>query len=577
MNKQTLKKLIDVAAGRKEADTVIKNGKVVDVFTGEITAQSVAICEGMIAGIGDYHCANEMDALGAYILPGLIDSHIHIESSFVTPEEIGRLLVPHGTTTIISDPHEIVNVAGKEGLDYMLEAAENTVLDIKYMLPSCVPSTPFEHSGAFFSAEDMESMIFHPNVLGIGEYMNFVGVVNGTSAEIDKLSVGKDHQRLIDGHCPGIHGKDLNAYTAAGITTDHECTSVEEMQEKIGRGMYVLLRQGSASQELAELLPGVTPRNSRRCLLCSDDRQPKTIFEEGHIDGLLRICVKNGLDPITAIQMATLNPAECYGLSDRGAIAPGRRADLVLVHDLKDFHVHSVWSKGRIVAQDGKYLLPVERKDFSKVSGSVNLGDFTADRLRLQLKASKVHAIEIQPKSIVTKKVTVEIQIDEKGDFRYDPEKDICKLAVIERHHRTGAMGIGLLKNYGITSGAVAISVAHDSHNVITAGTCNEDMALAVKTLENLQGGIALVKEGKILDTLPLPVAGIMSDRSGEWVDEKLKKLHQTAFEVLGINESIDPFMTLCFMALPVIPEVKLTDLGLFDVSRFDFIPIEAE
>lgn len=339
MEKKELKKRLDVAAGRIMADLVVKNCKVVNVFSGQIEENDIAICDGIIMGIGVYSGKKELDANGCYVIPGLIESHIHIESSFVTPEEIGRLLVPHGTTTIIADPHEIVNVAGISGLKYMMEASENTVLDIKYMMPSCVPATPFEHSGANVDAEEMKTLILDEQILGLGEYMNVPGVVNAQEKELDKLLLAINNGKKIDGHCPGLSGKQLNAYALAGISTDHECSTVEEMQERINRGMYVQIRQGSACHDLAKLVKGVNSVNSRRCLLCSDDRQPKTIFEEGHLEGHLKACVKEGIDPITAIQMGTLNAAECYGLWDRGAIAPGRRADLVFVNNLTDFEV----------------------------------------------------------------------------------------------------------------------------------------------------------------------------------------------------------------------------------------------
>lgn len=577
MEKQVLKRRLDVASGRIEADLVIKNCKVVNVFSGNIVEKNIAICDGIIAGVGEYSGKKEIDAHGRYVLPGLIESHMHIESTFVTPEEVGRLLVPHGTTTIIADPHEIVNVAGRQGLKYMLDAADNTPLDIKYVLPSCVPATPFEHSGAVLNAEDMKELIKDERILGLGEFMNFTGVISAEDSVLDKLLVSINEGKIIDGHCPGITGNELNAYTVAGVTTDHECTTVEEMYDRINNGMYVQLRQGSACHELAKLLKGVTMINSRRCVLCSDDRQPKTIFEEGHLDGHLRICVNEGIDAITAIQMATINAAECYGLSDRGAIAPGRRADLIFVNNLESFDVQTVLINGEIIVEEGKYLQEVKRNDISPVMGSVRVKDFSVEKLKLHLKTSKVNVIDLLPESIVTKKGIAEVDINNEGDFVYNPDRDICKMAVIERHNGTGSMSVGLIRGYGIKAGAIAVTVTHDSHNIIVAGTNNEDMFLAVSELIRQQGGAIIVCCGKILETLPLPVAGIMSDQSGEWVDERLVKIHSIARRELSINEGIDPLMTLCFMALPVIPEVKLTDMGLFDVTKFEFIPVEAE
>jgi adenine deaminase len=550
---------------------------VVNVFSGEIQEADIAICDGVFVGLGDYIGEREIDGSGCYALPGLIESHMHIESSFVTPEEVGRLLVPHGTTTMIADPHEIVNVAGIRGLNYMLDAAENTALDIKYMLPSCVPATPFEHSGAVLDADDMREPIADDRILGLGEYMNFPGVIQAEDADLEKLLTAIQAGKLIDGHCPGISGKELNAYTAAGVATDHECSTVEEMQERINNGMYVQLRQGSACHNLATLLKGVNAGNSRRCILCSDDRQPKTIFEEGHIDGHLRICVREGIDPVTAIQMATINAAECYRMADRGAIAPGRRADLVLVDNLTDFRVKKTFIEGELVAEDGVYLPEVKRKDITPVAGSVQVKDFSTDRLKMKLKSGRANVIEIIPGEIVTKKTVQTVKTDQDGDFVFDPEQDICKLAVIERHNNTGFLSVGLLKGYGIRRGAVALTVNHDSHNIIAAGTSNEDLAFAVQALAEQQGGAVLVEQQKVLEPMPLPVAGLMSDQSADWVDRKLGSIHKTAQEVLEVNRDVEPLMTLCFMALPVIPEIKMTDAGLFDVTEFKFIPVEAE
>lgn len=577
MDKEGLKRRLDVSAGRIKADVVIKNGKVVNVFSGKIQELSVAVCDGVIAGVGDYEGEEVVDAHGCYVLPGLMESHIHIESSFVTPEEVGRLLVPHGTTTIIADPHEIVNVAGIRGLNYMLDAAENTALDIKFMLPSCVPSTLYEHSGAILDAAGMEEPILDQRILGLGEFMNFNGVINGAETELEKLLVALRAGKLIDGHCPGVSGKALNAYVMAGVGTDHECSTLEEMEERIQNGMYVQIRQGSACRDLAKLIKGITPVNSRRCVLCSDDRQPKTIFEEGHMDGHLRLCVKEGMDPVTAIQMATINAAECYRLWDRGAIAPGRRADLVLVDDLESFSVRAVWIQGRLTAEEGKYLPEVKRKDISAVAGSVTIKDFSRERLKMKLKTPRVNVIEVIPGGIVTRRTAETVELDSEGDFVYRPEQDICKLVVAERHNNTGYLSVGLIKGYGIRKGAVALTVNHDSHNIIAAGTNDEDLTFAINSLVEQQGGAVLVEQRRVLSSMPLPVGGIMSDQTADWVDRKLVEIHKIAHEELGVNPDVDPLMTLCFMALPVIPEIKMTDMGLFDATGFRFIPVEAE
>jgi len=580
MEKQGLKRLIDVAAGRVPADTVIKNCRVVDVYSGCITEGDegdIALCGGRIAGVGAYEGETVVDAGGCYAVPGFIDSHIHIESSYVSPEEIGRLLVPHGGTTIIADPHEIVNVCGIAGMDYMLDAAGETVLDIKYMLPSCVPATPFEHAGAVIDAAAMEKPIRDSHILGLGEFMDFHGVINAREEVLDKLLVACRAGKLIDGHSPGLGGNDLSAYAAARIRTDHECGTVEEMRQRISRGMYVLMRQGSACHNLRTLLQGVTMENSRRCLLCSDDRQPKTIFEQGHLDDHLRICVEEGLDPVTAIRMATLNAAECYRLDDRGAIAPGLRADIVLLDDLTRFQVRRVFIEGREAARDGKYLLPVKRRSIETVTGSVRVKDFGVEKLRLKLKGDRVHTIDIEPGGVVTTKGVAQVRVGPDGDFVRDPAQDIIKVAVVERHQGTGNVAVALLRNYGLRHGAVALSIAHDSHNIIVVGVSNEEMAFAVEQLIAQGGGVILTREGSILESMPMPIGGIMSDQSGDWVDKKLTSLHNIAHDKLGISGDVEPIMTLCFMSLAVIPEVKLTDMGLFDLARFDFIPLEAE
>ena len=576
MNKELLKKLIDVAAGRTPADLVIKNCKVVDVFNASVIEGDIALCDGLIAGVGKYEGLREIDAHGMYAAPGFIDGHIHVESCYVSPEELGRLIVPHGTTTIISDPHEITNVCGLTGLEYMIEASKGTALDIKWMLPSCVPATPFEHAGATVDAKDMELVMGRSEILGLGEFMNYPGVAGADSAVLDKLMVAKEHGKPIDGHSPALSGNALNAYACTGIHTDHECSTVDEMRDRLSRGMYVLMRQGSACHDLPVLLKAVTVQNSRRCVLCSDDCQPKTTLSVGHLDNHLRICTKAGIDSIVAIQMASLNAAECYGLKDRGAIAPGLRADIVLMDSLEDFGVKKVFIAGQEAAADGRYLLPIDRYDISSTKGRFRVKDFSIDKLRLTILSDKAHVITIIPGGVVTGNETAEISRNANGDFVYDPNQDIVKIAVVERHQNTGNVAVALLKGYGIKRGAVALSIAHDSHNIIVVGVSDDDMAFAVEQLIAQDGGIVLVNGGRVLESLPMPIAGLMSDQSGEWVDEKLTRLHHTAIETLGINSNIEPVMTLCFMALPVIPDLKLTDMGLFDVTKFDFIPIEA-
>ncbi|HNZ62954.1 MAG TPA: adenine deaminase [Bacillota bacterium] len=577
MEHNQLKHLIDVAAGRVPADLVIRNCRIVDVGAGVIRDGDIAVADGLIAGTGSYEGEKEIDAGGLYALPGLIDSHIHIESAFVTPEEVSRLLVPYGTSTIIADPHEIVNVAGLDGLAYMLDTAAEAALHIEFMLPSCVPATPFEHAGAVIDAEDMEAPLADERILGLGEFMNFPGVVYGDSRVLDKLIAGRKSGKPIDGHCPGLAGRELCAYASAGILADHECSTAEEMRERLSNGMYVLMRQGSACHNLEDLLPVVTPLNSRRCLLCSDDRQPKTILTEGHLDDHLRRCVRFGIDPVTAVQMATLNAAEAFGFRDRGALFPGRRADINLVNNLRDFRAERVFIDGVEVARGGRYLPEVKRADYSAVKSSMHVRDFSAEKLKLRLKNDRVHVIDILPGGVVTGKGVARVTLDENGEFVYSPDQDIVKIAVVERHQETGNVAVALLRGYGIRRGAVALSIAHDSHNIITAGTNDADMAFAVEELIALGGGVVLAADGKVLTSLPLPVGGIMSDQSGEWVMQRLIDIHDTAWHELGVEGDVEPVMTLCFMSLPVIPELKLTDRGLFDVTKFDFITVEAD
>ena len=577
MTKAELKNLIDAAAGRRPADLVITNCRIVNVLNGEITAGNVAVAGGKIVGMGaaDYDGSKVFDAGGKFLAPGFIDAHIHIESSYITPEQLGRIIVPCGTTSIVADPHEIANVCGIDGLRYMLNAAQRTKLRIIYAMPSCVPATPFEDAGAIIEAADMLELIGDENFFGLGEFMNVPGIVDADDKVLDKLALAKHFGKLIDGHAPNVTGKSLNAYLSAGIVGDHECRTLAEMNERIAKGMYVLIREGSACHDLKSLIKGVTPANSRRVLLCSDDRQPKTILERGHLDNNLRMCVAEGIDPVTAIQMASLNVAEAFRLHDRGAIKIGGVADLVLLDDLRDFRVSDVWIGGEHVARDGRYLPQIFPADTSSVCGSVKVRDFTIDRLKLNLSRGKVNVIGIETGGVVTKKIIADVQLAD-GDFVFDPAQDICKLAVIERHHMTGKVGLGLLGGYGIKRGAVAVSVAHDSHNIIAAGVSNADIFAAVDALIRMDGGMVLVNGGKVIASIPLPVAGIMSNLTGEELKDELDDLHAKAHAVLGISADVEPIMTLTFMSLPVIPELKLTARGLFDYATFGLIPLEA-
>lgn len=579
MDKQTLKRLIDVAAGRSPADLRLKNCRVIDVFNKTVFPADVLIAAGRIAGYGQDgfpEAAETFDARGAYLAPGFIDSHVHIESSHLSPAEFSRLVVPHGTTTVIADPHEICNVCGLEGFDYMCKASEQIALQVFLQVPSCVPCTPFEHAGAILNAPEIGQRIGSDRVLGLGELMNFVGVCAADDAILDKLLEADRCRKLVDGHSPGLAGPMLDAYAASGVRTDHECATPEELLDRTRRGIYVLLRQGTACHDVLHLLPGVNAGNARFCLFCTDDRQSASLLEEGHIDNNLRLAIGAGLDPITAVCMATINAADCYGLRDRGAVAPGRRADLVLFDDLQDLRVRETWIGGRHVAESGRYLAEDVHVAPEGVSGRMHVKDFSAARLSLPLRGNQVRTIEIIPGSVVTKAGAARVQVDKNGCWKRDGQ-DIVKIAVVERHNGVGTVGVGLLEGYGLQNGAVATSVAHDSHNIIVAGDNDRDMALAVEELIRLGGGMAIVRGGTVLDSFAHEIAGLMTDRPGELVAARIRELGETAHRVLGIHDNVDPFMALCFMALPVIPALKITDTGLFDVNRFCTVPVECE
>ena len=576
MEKAALKQLIDVAAGRQPADLVLTNARIVDVFSRTIRTGAVAIVNGTVAGIADHYAGKqERDLHGHYLLPGLIDSHIHIESAYVTPEEFGRLFVPHGTTTIATDPHEIVNVHGLAGLGYMQKAAAKTPLDVHFMMPPCVPSTPFETAGAKLTAADMAPALTASSVDGLAELMNYVGVVNNDDQMLDEVLAAKAAGKRIDGHAPQLMGKLLNAYAAAGAQSDHECLTVAEAKARLACGMYLMLREGTTEHNLVDLLGAVTEANARRCLLVGDDIQAKTVLKQGHLDHSLRLAVASGCDPLLAIQMATLNAAEYCQLPDRGAIAPGRRADLVVVDDLRKFTVEQTFIQGRLVASDGVARFPVTRAATDQVTSSMFVKDFSAAKLALKLTGKPVRTIKVLPGQVAAEEEVVTVKHDASGNFVYDPSQDVVKVAVVERHHQTGRVAVGLLSDYGIKAGAIASSIAHDSHNLIVAGVSDAEMAAATQALIKQGGGVVLVKEGQVLARLPLPIGGLMSDRPGEEVVKLQARLDRAAHEELGIPEPVDPVMTLSFMSLAVIPKLKLTDRGLFDVAKMEFVPLE--
>lgn len=578
MNKETLKGLIDVAAGRTPADLVLKNAKVIDVYQAEVISGDLAIVDGKIAGISkEYQGEKTIDLKGKYVAPGFIDPHIHVESSYVTPEEFGRLLVPHGTTTVLADPHEIVNVLGLTGLDYMVEAAKGTALDIRYMMPSCVPATNMENAGAVIDAADMIASFEKNQVDGLAEFMNFPGVINAQDEVLDKLLSAKERGLRIDGHSPMVFNKELNAYAAAGIANDHECSTVQELKDRIARGMYVFLREGSVTQNLRTLLQGVTDNNYQRCVLSADDLQAKTMLEKGHLDNSIRICIEEGVSPLRVIQMATINAAQCCQLNDRGAIAPGLRADLVVFADLAQPDIEATYIEGELVAENGRYLPELNRISTENVQSSVHIDKFQKGQLALKLTSDNVRAIEVIPQEALTNEAIVSIKRDEQNRFVFDPQQDVTKIAVIERHHNTGNAFVGLLKDYGVKKGAIGLSIAHDSHNLIVTGTNDEDMAAAVQALKEQEGGVVLIESGKVIGSMALPIAGLMSDLTGEEVAEQEAEINRLAHEVLGVSEKVDPIMTLGFMSLAVIPNLKITDIGLVDVIKFEVVPISIE
>ena len=578
MEKQKLIKLIDVAAGRKKADLVLKNAKIVDVFQAKILIGDIAISDGYIAGIGgSYQGVEERNYTGKYVAPGFIEAHIHIESSYVSPEEFSRVFIPRGTTTILADPHEIVNVAGLKGLDYMVNAAKNAKMDIRYMMPPCVPATNFETSGADLYADDMEDALKTGEVDGLAELMNFPGVINADDKMIDEILMAKKYGGRIDGHAPQVVGKDLNAYIAAGPANDHECSTLEEAEERLARGMYLLLREGSVTQDLRKLLPIVNTANSRRCLLSGDDVQAKTAINKGHLDNSIRICIDEGLNPITAIQMATLNPAEYCGLNDRGAIAPGRRADMVVFESLEDFTVEETYILGEKLSQGNKYLGEVNYYPIDSVESSMHVKDFTREKLQLHLNSDKVRAIRVVPGEVLTTEEHVTVKRDGDGNFVYNDQEDVTKIVVVERHHNTGNVNVNLLSGYGIKAGAIAISIGHDSHNIIATGTNDDDIFMAVNELIKQEGGAVVVKDEKVISRMELKIAGLMCNLPAEKMIAQQDALDEAVHEELGVPDNVNPVMTLSFMPLAVIPKLKITDKGLVDVEKNAFVSNELD
>ncbi|MEF9934572.1 MAG: adenine deaminase [Clostridium sp.] len=566
----SIKRKIDVAAKREKADLVIKNAKVINVFTNEIVEGNLAIDNGYIIGIGNYIGEKEIDIKGKYIAPSFIDSHVHIESSMSTPAQFSKHILSRGTTTIIADPHEIANVCGLSGIEYILDATEKLPLDVYVMLPSCVPATDFETSGAVLNADSLEKIINHERVLGLGELMDFPGVVAGNSKIIDKLHVADG--KIIDGHGPLIENEELNAYVIAGVKTEHECSTKKEMEDRLQRGMYVQIREGTAARNLEDLIPYVNKDNMRRCIFCTDDKHPEDILKRGHIDNNIRMAVKLGLDPVDAIKMASLNSAECYGLKNKGAIAPGYIADMVVFEDLKDIDIEMVFKDGALIAENKKMLIEVEDHVDERVLSKVNIKEFTKEDVALKLNASRARVIELIDHSLVTKLVEKDV-LTENGEFNVNPEEDIVKIVLVERHTGSSKTAVALVKGFGIKNGAIGVTVAHDSHNIIVIGDSDDNIVKCINEIKHIGGGIVISSRGEVISSLPLKIAGLMSEKTLEEVDLDLQRMMEIT-RSLSVSSKVDPFMTLAFLALPVIPEVKITDKGLFDVVNFKFIDI---
>jgi len=554
--------LIDVGTGRRRPDAVFRRARLVDVFTGEVRETDFAVADGYVVGFGDYRADREVDLHGKYVCPGFIDGHVHLESSMVTPGQFARTVVPLGTTAVVADPHEIANVAGVAGIHYILAATEDLPLRVFMMLPSCVPATPLETSGARLGAQDLAALKAYPRVLGLGEVMDVPGVTGRRPDLLEKL--GACRGEVIDGHAPGLGGRDLNAYVLAGIGSDHECTGPEEALEKLRRGMRLMIREGSVTRNLKSLLPVVNAATSRRCLLVTDDRHPHDLLREGHINHLVRMAVAEGLSPIMAIQMATLNPAEYFRLADLGAIAPGYRADFLVLDDLESFRPAQVYKDGRLVAEGGRMVVEVPEYRDQMVTDTVRMAEPRVEQLRIPAAGPEADVIGLIPNQIVTRHLKVMAPVVDEA-FVADPGRDLQKLAVVERHRATGNVGVSLVSGFGLRRGALATSVAHDSHNIVVLGVDDEDMLLAVVAVAEMGGGLAVVAERRVLATMPLPIAGLMSLRPIEDVDAALTRVREKAFE-LGVRKDCDPFMTMSFLALPVVPELKLTDLGLIEV-----------
>ena len=556
-------RIIAVAAGREKADLVLKNAKYLNVFSNEFLCGDIAVSNGLIAGVGKYDGKTEIDVSGKLVLPGFIDAHIHLESSMVTPAEFAKAVVAHGTTTVITDPHEITNVMGIDGVEYMIQASQNLPIDVHFMMPSCVPATEIDESGAELDCKDIDLYLDNKKVLGLAEMMNYVGVINGDKNVLSKIVTSQAHHKKIDGHAPELSGNDLNAYIAAGVYSDHECSTFENALEKLRKGQFIMIREGTAAHNLKALMPLLTQQYYSRCMFATDDKHPSDLLHGGHIDYIVKQALKNGADPIVALKTATHHAARYFLLNNKGAIASGYLADIVVVDNLEDFNVETVFKCGKLVF-DG------EVKDFSAPTVDEKLAEKCFDTFHLD--SVTPSSFKVDGKLGLIGLVGGELLTRNLGTAdKIDVENDILKIACIERHKGTNHIGVGYVKGYSLKSGAVATSVAHDSHNIITVGCNDDDIAVAVNAIKDSKGGIAVVENGKIKALLELPIAGLMSDEPLTTVNEKLENAKSSAYE-LGADKSIDPFMTLSFLSLPVIPSLRITTKGVFDAENWKML-----
>lgn len=556
-------RIIAVAAGREKADLVLKNAKYLNVFSNEFLCGDIAVANGLIAGVGKYDGKTEIDVSGKLVLPGFIDAHIHLESSMVTPAEFAKAVVAHGTTTVITDPHEITNVMGIDGVEYMIQASQNLPIDVHFMMPSCVPATEIDESGAELDCKDIDLYLDNKKVLGLAEMMNYVGVINGDKNVLSKIVTSQAHHKKIDGHAPELSGNDLNAYIAAGVYSDHECSTFENALEKLRKGQFIMIREGTAAHNLKALMPLLTQQYYSRCMFATDDKHPSDLLYGGHIDYIVKQALKNGADPIVALKTATHHAARYFLLNNKGAIASGYLADIVVVDNLEDFNVETVFKCGKLVF-DGEvkdFSAPtVDEKLAKKCFDTFHLDSVTPSSFKVD---GKLGLIGLVGGELLTRNLGTADKID--------VENDILKIACIERHKGTNHIGVGYVKGYSLKSGAVATSVAHDSHNIITVGCNDDDIADAVNAIKDSKGGIAVVENGKIKALLELPIAGLMSDEPLTTVNEKLENAKSYAYE-FGADKSIDPFMTLSFLSLPVIPSLRITTKGVFDVENWKML-----